>query len=64
MLQRIFKNSLKLNRNLTNRCLTTTVRCNNKSEESEDLTHFGFETVKTKEKAEKGKKVSFSMNFN
>lgn len=55
MLRKITLNSLKLSRNMCRRSLATTVRCHNKSEESEDFTHFGFETVKTKEKAEKGK---------
>lgn len=54
MLRRIIRNSLKLNLSAT-RALTTSVRCDNKSNEAEDYTHFGFETVKTKEKAEKGK---------
>lgn len=52
-MRRILVNSIKLNSNQSRR-LTTTVRCHNKSEESEDYTHFGFETVKSKDKAEKG----------
>jgi hypothetical protein len=51
MLRKILKNSLKLNFNL-NRALSTSIKFNNKS--NEDYTHFGFETVKTTEKAEKG----------
>lgn len=46
-------------RNITNlkfpRPLTTSLRCFSEAREAENLTHFGFETVKTSEKAEKGK---------
>lgn len=56
MLRKILKNSLKLNYTVS-RTLTTTVRSDNKSNEAEDYTHFGFETVKTKEKAEKGRNI-------
>lgn len=54
MLRKILTNSIKLNYSI-GRTLSTTIRCHNKSSEAEDYTHFGFETVKTKEKAEKGK---------
>ena len=37
------------------RTITTSLRSHNKSNEAEDYTHFGYETVKTTEKAEKGK---------
>lgn len=37
------------------RLLSLSSRCGNKAEESENLTHFGFETIKSSEKAEKGK---------
>lgn len=54
MLRKILRNSFKINLNAY-RTLSTSLKCNNKSNEAEDYTHFGFETVKTKEKAEKGK---------
>lgn len=53
MLRQILK--IKLSSNQL-RWLSTSVKCHNKSKESEDYTHFGFETVKSKDKAEKGKK--------
>lgn len=62
MMRRFLINSIKLNINQSRR-LTTTVRCDNKSKESEDYTHFGFETVKSKDKAEKGKHYNFALNL-
>lgn len=47
----ILRNFLKLQ---PVRLLSLSARCSNKAEESENLTHFGFETVKSSEKAEKG----------
>jgi hypothetical protein len=41
------------------RGLSLSARCFNKTE-SEEYTHFGYETVKTEEKAEKGK---YAINY-
>lgn len=46
------------------RSLSLSARCCNKVEESENLTHFGFETVKSSEKADKGKSHKFQNPFN
>lgn len=43
------------------RQLTSSTRCSNKVDESENLTHFGFETVKSSEKAEKGEVNEFRL---
>lgn len=45
------------------RPLTVSAKCNNNAEKSENLTHFGFETVKSSEKADKGKTFLMTINI-
>lgn len=53
MLRRAILSNLILRQSA--RPLSLSARFSNKVEENENLTHFGFETVKSSEKAEKGK---------
>lgn len=62
MIRRVFLANL-ITRQLS-RSLSLSARCCNKVEESENLTHFGFETVKSSEKADKGKFHEFQIPFN